>query len=194
MATFVELVLAALQFQAEGLLDIADDLLAPGGMRTLPYFPIRDRQWFKKNWADLYRDRRQFYRTLNHLKRQGLVVKKKHAAASSWMLTRDGKEKKRRDEERRQDPFSSAQAVFAKPHGGGITVISYDIPERERRKRDWIRMCLMEMDCEKIQKSVWVGRGALDENFMHALRARDLLGRVHIFMVTKYGTIKASVT
>ena len=194
MAKFVELVLTALQFQTEGLLEIADIFSrTPEGKRKSLYLPTYERQWFKTNWADAYRDRQQFYRTLNYLKNQGLVIKRKEEMKSRWVLTRCGKEKMRQYKKSRQDPFSTARIAFAKTKGAGIAIISYDIPEKERRKRDWIRMCLVEMGCEKIQKSVWLAKGMIDENFIHALRERNLLGRVHIFAVTKQGTVLATM-
>ncbi|MBI4225410.1 MAG: hypothetical protein HY617_03695 [Candidatus Sungbacteria bacterium] len=190
MAKFVELVLTALQFQTEGLLEIADIFShEPGGRRKSLHVPMYERQWFKKSWADMYRDRQQFYRTLNYLKCQGLVVKKKEKDGSAWILTPSGKARVQKYRKSRRDPFSTSQATFRKPEGGGITIVTYDVPEKERRKRDWIRRCLMEMDCEKIQKSVWVAKGAIDENFIHALRQRNLLPNVHVFAVTKQGTV-----
>lgn len=190
MAKFVELVLTALQFQTEGLLEMADIFSrTPEGKRKSLYIPTYERQWFKKSWVDAYRDRQQFYRTLNYLKCQGLVVKKKGKTKSYWILTRRGQERTQEYRKSRHDPFSPSNSVFAKPQGKGITIVTYDIPEKERRKRDWIRLCLVEMDCEKIQKSVWVAKGAIDENFIHAIRERNLLGNVHLFAVTQQGTI-----
>lgn len=194
MAKFVELMLAALQFQTEGLLTIGD-ILFSSRERTRRWFyriPTEEQRWFKKNWADLYRDRQQFHRTLQYLKRQGLIVKKTEARGAGWALTQRGIERVKRYKTVRTDPFSQANTVFIKPRGNGITIVAYDISERERRKRDWMRMCLVEMGCEMIQKSVWVAKGMIDEDFMHALRERSLLKNVHIFSVTKQGTIHAA--
>lgn len=195
MAKFVELVLTALQFQAEGLLTVGD-ILFSSRERTRRWFyriPTEEQRWFKENWADLYRDRQQFYRALNHLKKQGLVVAKKETTGSRWVITPHGEERSESYRQSRRDPFSSSHAAFPKPQGNGITIVAYDIPEKERRKRDWVRGCLAAMDCEQIQKSVWLARGMIDEDFVHALRERNLLGNVHIFAVTKHGTIKTSI-
>jgi len=89
----------------------------------------------------------------------------------------------------RRDPLLKSTAAFARTKGSGIIVVAFDIPEKERRKRDWIRMCLVEMSFEMLQKSVWAAKGAIDENFIHALRDRNLLDKVHIFTVTQQGTI-----
>lgn len=194
MARFTELVLTALQFQAEGLLEIADTFLsAPAWMRKgLHNIPTHERQWFKENWADRYRNRQQFYRTLNHLKRQGLVAKKKRGNGSRWALTQRGTEQNNAYRQSRRDPFSASFTSFSRPTGVAVTIVSYDIPEKERRKRAWMRMCLVGMECEKIQQSVWMAKGTIDEDFIRALRERDLLGKTHIFAVTKQGTITAT--
>ena len=194
MAKFVELLLSALQFQAQGLLEVADILVStPSETRYwFHHIPTYERRWFKTNWAEAYRTRQQFYRTLNYLKYQGLVVKNRTKGGARWVPTKRGKERIRRYRELRRDPFLKSTAVFARTKGDGITVVAFDIPEKERRKRDWIRMCLVQMNFEMLQKSVWAAKGAIDEDFIHALRERNLLDKVHIFMVTQQGTISLS--
>ncbi len=193
MAKFTELMLTALQYQAEGALTMLDFLLSatdPAEMRRRLHCPGRyERTWFSKSWAEMYRDRQQFYNTLNYLKNQGLVVKRNVKKKTRWILTPEGAEKAARYRKSRNDPLSFRSIDFSPPSGLGITIVAFDIPERERRKRDWIRACLVAMGFDKLQKSVWVTRGTVDEDFMHALRERDLLHNVHIFSVTKQGTI-----
>lgn len=192
MAKFVELMLTALQFQAEGLLEIADLFFAsPERIRKEFYrIPTYERHWFSANWAEAYRNRQQFYKRLHYLKLQGLVVKRNaNKGASRWMLTKHGKDRLDEYRQSRADPFSASHIHFPAPQGDGITVVAFDIPEKERRKRDWIRRCLVEMDFEMLQKSVWVARGGVHEDFAQALRERKLLNAVHIFGVTRQGTI-----
>ena len=194
MAKLVELVLAALQFQAEGLLTIADMFFAsPDRIRKEFYrIPTYERRWFSADWAQAYKNRHQFHQTLQYLKRQGLVVKRGERRDAKWMLTKRGSKKLLAHRQSRADPFSVSHIHFPAPKGGDLTVVSFDIAEKERRKRDWIRRCLVEMDFELLQKSVWVARGGVSEDFICALRERDLLNAVHIFGVTRQGTIKKS--
>ena len=189
----MELVLTALQYQAEGLLEIADILFSTP-QETRRYFhraPTYERQWFKTNLAEAYRNRQQFYRTLNHLKSQGLVVKKETKGKPSWFPTKYGRKKIKKYRALRSDPFSSVSARFRQPAGAGLTIIVFDIPEKERRKREWLRMCLVAMGFQKLQKSVWMAKGKVQEDFLHALRERDLLRYVHIFVATKQGTLNS---
>lgn len=192
MAKFIELLLTALQYQAEGLLEIADILLSTP-QETRRWFhrmPTYERHWFKKNWAEVYRDRQQFYKMLNHLKRQGLVARKGKEIKSPWFLTKLGKEKVQDYRNRRKDPFSPSSIDFEQPRGNGVTIVAFDVPEKERKKRDWIRLCLTDMGFRRLQRSVWVAPGQVQEDFMNALRRRNLSGYVHIFAVTKQGTLR----
>lgn len=194
MAKFVELLLTVLQYHTEGLLEIADVFLstpAESG-RKFHRIPAYERQWFKKNWAEMYHNRQQFYATLNNLKRQGLIRKKITKGKSNWFLTKSGREKIQKYGEFRRDPFSSASVVFPRPHGEGMTIVAFDIPEKERRKRDWIRACLTGMNFKMLQKSVWIAQGQIDEDFFRALRDRSLLDKVHIFAIAKQGTIHSA--
>lgn len=192
MAKLIELALAVLQFQTEGLLTIADIFLAsPERIRREFYrIPTYERRWFSTDWVEVYRNRQQFHRTLQYMKRQGLVTKRGARHGMQWTLTRHGIEKLAMYRKRRADLFSGAHVSFPAPHGGGLTIVAFDIPEKERRKRDWIRRCLVEMDFKPLQKSVWTARGGVHEDFVEALRERNLLNAVHIFGVTKHGTIK----
>lgn len=193
MAKFVELLLTALQYQAEGMLTMVDFLLTsldPEESRRHFYrIPTEERHWFKTNWAETYRNRQQFYKALNQLKHQGLVTKKNTKGKSRWTLTKKGIKRAMEYQKLREDLFSSQSVDFSRPFGDVITIISYDISEKERRKRDWVRACLVMMGFEMLQKSVWVANGKVDEDFIYALRDRNLLEDVQIFAVTKRGTI-----
>lgn len=145
---------------------------------------------FKTDWADIYRKHRQFYNTLNYLQHEGLVVKKEKGKSSFWNITKRGIERLRYIRDRSQNNFSKFSVSLDPPTGSGLIIVAFDIPEKERRARDWVRACLREMEFKLLQKSVWVSRGnAIDEDFIHAIRERKLLPHVHIFSVNKRGTI-----
>ncbi len=194
MAKLVELALTALQCQAEGLLKIGDILFAMPAriQKGVDRLPAYKRRWFAADWAEIYKNRHQFHQTLQYLKRQGLVVKSEKTHDIKWVLTERGNKKLLAYQQSRADPFSSSHIRFPAPQGNGLTIVSFDISEKERRKRDWIRRCLVEMDFEPLQKSVWVAHGGVSEDFMHALRERKLLDAVQIFGVTRQGTVKRS--
>lgn len=144
---------------------------------------------FRTDWADAYRRRRAFSCMLQYLKKEGFVERQKEGRNSYWHITVQGK-KKLSGLKKSALNLSTANLSFEKPQGKGITVFAFDIPERERKKRDWLRQCLIAMEFRCLQKSVWVSRGALSEKFMYALREREMLSYIHIFSITKRGTIR----
>lgn len=189
---FIERVLESLQFQAEVTVDLLDSFMGDKSTsyrkmrRSLRYGPRE----FKTNWADIYRRRRQFYNTLNYLRKEGFVQNKKRGRISLWKITKYGLARLRLIKKKRENPFSAYNTKYPKVTGGGFTIVTFDIPERERHKRQWIRGCLIEMDFKFLQKSVWFGRGKIAEKFVFDLRARNILSYVHIFSVNHRGTTR----
>ena len=60
-------------------------------------------------------------------------------------------------------------------------IIAFDVPEKYRYKRDWLRdelACLMFVS---IQKSVWFGPGPLAKEFIEKLNELDLLPYIKFF-------------
>jgi DNA-binding transcriptional regulator PaaX len=83
------------------------------------------------------------------------------------------------------DPFVSLDKLKK----GELKVIDFDIPELERRKRDWLRVSLMNLGFEMLQKSVWVGNTDLPEEFILSLNNLEILSHLHMFIVKEMGTI-----
>ncbi|MBI2406639.1 MAG: CRISPR-associated endonuclease Cas2 [Candidatus Harrisonbacteria bacterium] len=71
-----------------------------------------------------------------------------------------------------------------------FTIITFDIPERERRKRDWLRDVLKNLKFAMLQKSVWIGKVKVPEEFLDDLKKHKLLGLVEIFEISKGGTLR----
>lgn len=94
---------------------------------------------------------RTFSAILSRLRRQGLVSRRGTHRRASWSLTPQGK------------------AAITAPHHGRDTfaelpprdqvprLVAFDIPERERKKRDAIRRELLACDYRPLQRSVWIG-------------------------------------
>ena len=189
MATFTEKILDYLQLQAEDTLDLITILLSDRrtAIRKARYSLVHGPPTFKTNWAEKYRERQKFYSLLNQLKRDGLVGKKKSGKRSQWRITKKG--------------ARHLALLKGKPHhiifekrsyvkkNGPLVIISFDIPEQERRKRLWLRTNLVALGFEMLQKSVWIGKIELPQEFMHDLKKYRVLSYVHIFSVNKSGSI-----
>ena len=68
-------------------------------------------------------------------------------------------------------------------------IVMYDIPELERKKRDWLRYELVACDYKQLQKSVWLGYCPLPEEFVKSLKDMNIKNKVHIISVHKTGTL-----
>ena len=52
-------------------------------------------------------------------------------------------------------------------------MVLFDIPEKKRKTRNWVRSQLKLWNFEMLQQSVWLGKGPLPKEFVSRL---DLLG------------------
>lgn len=68
-------------------------------------------------------------------------------------------------------------------------LVIFDIPEKISPKREWIREELKRMGFEMIQKSVWKGNVVIPKEFLKNIYNLKLEEYVHIFEVTKHGTL-----
>lgn len=71
-----------------------------------------------------------------------------------------------------------------------LKILIFDIPEKERRKRDWLRVALSQSGFQMLQKSVWTGKVKLSNDFVNDMKELGLLSYIEIFAVTKSGSLK----
>ena len=72
----------------------------------------------------------------------------------------------------------------------GFKIIAFDIPEKQRGKRAWLRDVLMNLGFKMFQRSVWYGKAGIPKQFINDLRKMGILEHVDILAVTKTGTAK----
>ena len=193
--TFVEKILESLQFKAEVTVDLLNSFFLSKSEARRDYyrFLTRGPRQFKTDWADRYRKRRQFYNTLNYLRREGLIRRTECENSSVWDITKQGLKQLKYIYTRKKNVFSSATAGFDPPVGSGITIVAFDIPESAKKARSWIRVCLKEMEFKMLQKSVWMGKIKIPEDLLDDLRKINIINSIEIFSVGKTGTIKQVV-
>jgi len=73
--------------------------------------------------------------------------------------------------------------IKAKPVGDMKVMVLFDIPEKKRKIRNWIRLQLKLWDFEMLQQSVWLGKGPLPKEFVARLRSFDVNECVKIFNI-----------
>ncbi len=60
-------------------------------------------------------------------------------------------------------------------------LVLFDIPEKKRKTRDWLRLQLKVWDFKIIQKSVWIGHGPLPKEFHERLDELGIKNNVKVF-------------
>jgi len=120
-----------------------------------------------------------FSSLLHRLKKDGLVSKTGRGINSRWSITLVGKNK-----------LKHYKNLIEPLKPDGIPrLVMYDIPESDRRKRDWIRSELVASGYDQLQKSVWLGYSPLSENFIKSIKDFGLINRVQIVSISKKGTL-----
>ena len=194
MGKAIETILEILQRQAESTVELADIMFTD---RSTSYRKARRSllkapPQFKTEWADWYRKRQTFYSLLNQLKREGLVKKEKRGNSSLWKITKRGilRLTEARDKGKRETLPMLSRKKYEAEKNNELAIVAFDIPERERKKRDWLRVHLAGLGFSSLQKSVWMGKVGIPEAFIKDLRDYEMIPYVQIFSVNKQGTIK----
>ena len=190
---FTENILSLLQSAVEEVVEFLGDLSLSSGDFQRKYKRMLAGQGprrFRMDWAELYRGRKAYLKTLSRLKGQGLIRRQGSDTTLKWVITKEGSDHAQKIAERRRNHNSLANAHFTPNIRKETIIVSFDIPEREKGKRRWLRAALRSLEFTLLQKSVWIGTGGVPKEFIAALRERDLLSRVHIVGVTKSGTLE----
>ncbi len=77
--------------------------------------------------------------------------------------------------------------IKEEPVGDTKVMVLFDIPEKKRKTRNWLRLQLKLWDFKLLQQSVWIGKGPLPKEFTDRLR---LLGIYECVKILKIQNIK----
>jgi hypothetical protein len=130
----------------------------------------------------------RYYNLILRLKRDGLVEEKTKRGGKIFTLTKRGIAKLHVLQARAKNPFPAAR--YQKMPADTWTIVAFDVPEREKRKREWLRAALQRLGFTLVQKSVWIGKAKLPKEFLDDLAELRLLDAVEIFGITRAGSLK----
>ncbi|MBI2506942.1 MAG: hypothetical protein HYW00_02285 [Candidatus Colwellbacteria bacterium] len=133
--------------------------------------------------SDLEMKRRQqnFYSMVGKLQREGFIKKTKDRKLFITIL---GKKKYEKILNRLPRRHYKPQV------DDSLKVVIFDIPEKQKHKREWLRGQLQDLGFKMIQKSVWMGKRKFPKEFLEDIRDLKLLAYVEIFSVTKTGSMR----
>lgn len=121
---------------------------------------------------------------LSYLKKQGLVARAGPRKKSVWLITKKGISLLKEAESKRPSIDYSLS-----PEDGIIRLVTFDIPEKERSKRTWIRNELLACGFTLLQKSVYFGKRPLPEELIKRINELQLNRHIHIIGAQKSGTL-----
>src|SRR3989344_151953 len=110
----------------------------------------------------------RYYSMLYKLKRDGLIVENE---SKILRITKNGERLLERLKSRMQNQMPATR-YRAIAHGRSV-IVAFDIPEVERRKRNWLRATLQNMGLTMTQKSLWLGKGKLPKEFFYCPARRS---------------------
>lgn len=140
------------------------------------------RKELKRSERDYYDflNKQRFYNLVSKLKREGFIKNND----DGYCLTQTGKEKLKKLISK-----ILPKRAYKKEKDDQIKIITYDILEKERHKRDWLRSTLKDLNFYMLQGSVWIGKSKLPIEFLEDLKRIEILESVHIFTVSQEGTL-----
>ena len=163
---------------------------------TLPYgssfghiqYMLRQKHKRGEAQTEERESRQRFYDLLYRLRKDGLVREVKGAGTPSLKLTERGREYLKKLHIRRAHAMPIA--MYAPKSDDVLKIVIFDIPERERKKRGWLRSALRNLEFTMLQRSVWVGKVKLPERFLQDLQNLHITSYVEIFAINRSGSLK----
>lgn len=150
---------------------ISDLLIATlsSGKNTKTFYKILREKEFKKSKKESVQV------TLSRLRKKGYV----NYSSKEWSLTERGHlyTKSVRLLSYLQSPF--------KKDSPDTTIVSFDIPEPDRKIRNWLRNQIKIFGYQMLQQSLWIGPGPLPAPFLKRLEELKIRENVKIFSKIK---------
>ena len=193
-------ILSALENSKEAAIDVLGSYLIAGishnptkSMSAAGQF-LDSRKGNKTTQHEKREQTRRFYSMVRYLEEDGLVRKEYIAGMTNVSITEKGKKKLEilRTSYSVWLPSSKYQNDMddKKTSDNVASIVTFDIPEKERAKRDWLRCALNNMDFDMVHKSVWMGTGQIPVRFLEDLRDMKMGDYIEIFAITKMGSLK----
>ena len=133
-------------------------------------------------------ERVRYYKLLSALRRDGLIAERHSAGRKFLELTKKGIA--RLTALRKRSERALPPQHYEAESSERFTIVAFDIPESERRKRNWLRNTLRHLRLHMIQKSVWMGKVRLPKQFFDDLAKLHLVNYVEVFEITRTGTLR----
>jgi len=130
-----------------------------------------------------------FYNLVRYLKQDDLIREEVRNRKKFLAITQKGLEKFKSLVTRKKNALPPA-VYLHEEKSSALTIVMFDVPEKERRKRAWLRAALRNIGCAPVQKSVWMGKIKIPKEFLEDLKRLHLVECVEMFEITKAGSLR----
>jgi len=134
-------------------------------------------------------DKQRYYNIIYKLKKSGLIEEKVKNNKKFFQITAIGRDKLITLKNKQKIGLPEIKQ-FKKEDSDKFTIVIFDIPEREKRKRNWLRSILKNIGLEMIQKSVWIGKVKIPKDLIDKAQELKIINFIEIFEITKGGSLK----
>jgi len=145
--------------------------LCSGRSKKRFYSILREQEFKKFNEASVQV-------TLSRLHKRKLV----NYSPLGWALTKKGKA-----QNKKINTFRYIASPFKKD-SPDTTIVSFDIPESDRKIRNWLRNQIKIFGYKMLQQSLWIGPGPLPSSFLKRLENLNIRKNIKIFSKVKKTT------
>lgn len=96
-----------------------------------------------------------------------------------------GRKSRAKTKNRNRGFYNTAFSTPFKTTSPKNLIVIYDIPEAQKKERDWFRRHLKKFDYVMIQRSVWVGPSPLPKDFLDYLKEIKIGDNFKTFKLAK---------
>lgn len=132
--------------------------------------------------------KQRFFDMVYKLEKNGLIEKTQKNGNFLFRLTLTGGKRLKILKKRKENIFP--ELSYKSSENKNFMIVIFDIPEKERRKRGWLRSALKNIGFNLIQQSVWMGKVKIPKEFLDDLRELKIVNFVEIFEISKGGTLR----
>ncbi len=130
---------------------------------------------------------RRFSDLVYRLKRDGFIEGRVNEGSKTLVITKRGKGLLK--ELRARESKFMPTKMYPREKDCDLKIIVFDVPEKHRRKRDWLRSVLTNMGFSMVQRSVWVGKAGIPKDFLEDVNKLNMVNYIEVLSVDKRGTL-----
>ncbi len=132
----------------------------------------------------------RFRHMLYGLERDGLATKS-DGRNGKWKITNKGEVEMEKLRERMKKIGATPSILdYEREESGQLVIVAFDIPEKQRTKRDWLRAVLQHLGFKMLQRSVWFGKIKIPRELPEDLRRLGLIDAVEVLAISKTGSLR----